>query len=203
MYQPGRMRLCPDTRAGLSGRGSLGGNTMKVSRRSRRLARAGGGAALALGMAGAAGAVSAPAQARVTAIVIKSHVVAGWGYNAQVQLGDGTITSRSGYCDIRVGNDVVQVAAGSGHGLALRSDGTVWAWGSNGAGELGDGTTTDRSTPVQVTRLTGVTQVAAYSDFSLALRSDGTVRAWGDKRQGQLGNGTTASRLTGYVRLSG
>jgi len=42
--QPGRMRLCPDTRAGLSGRGSLGGNTMKVSRRSRRLARAGGGA---------------------------------------------------------------------------------------------------------------------------------------------------------------
>ncbi len=155
MYQPGRMRLCPDTRAGLSGRGSLGGNTMKVSRRSRRLARAGGGAALALGMAGAAGAVSAPAQARVTAIVIKSHVVAGWGYNAQVQLGDGTITSRSGYCDIRVGNDVVQVAAGSGHGLALRSDGTVWAWGSNGAGELGDGTTTDRSTPVQVTRLTG------------------------------------------------
>ena len=103
---------------------------MKVLRRSQRLVRAGGCAALALGMAGAAGAVSAPAQARITAILIKSPVAAGWGNNAQGQLGDGTITGRSGYGDIRVGNDVVQVAAGSGHGLALRSDGTVWAWGS-------------------------------------------------------------------------
>lgn len=93
---------------------------MKVLRQARRLVRAGGCAALALGMAGAAGAVSAPAQARVTAILVKSSVAAGWGYNAQGQLGDGTITSRSGYGDIRVGNDVVQVAAGSGHGLALR-----------------------------------------------------------------------------------
>ena len=76
-----------------------------------------------------AGAVSAPAQARDTAILIMSDVVAGWGNNAQGQLGDGTTPSRSLYGDIRVGNDVVQVAAGSGHGLALRSDGTVWAWG--------------------------------------------------------------------------
>ena len=95
---------------------------MKVLRRSRRLARVGGCAALALGMAGAAGAVSVPARARVTAIVIQSHVVAGWGSNAEGQLGDGTITSRSGYGDIRVGNDVVQVAAGSGHGLAVLAE---------------------------------------------------------------------------------
>ena len=88
---------------------------------------------------------------------------------------------------------MVQAAAGSGHGLAVRSDGTVWAWGSDGAGELGDGTTTSRSTPVQVTGLSGVTQVAACGYFSVALRSDGTVRAWGDNRRGQLGNGTTAS----------
>ena len=80
---------------------------MKVLRRSRRLVRVGGCAVLALGMAGTAGAVSAPAQARVTAILIRSHVAAGWGYNAQGQLGDGTITSRAGYGDIRVGDDVV------------------------------------------------------------------------------------------------
>jgi alpha-tubulin suppressor-like RCC1 family protein len=100
-------------------------------------------------------AVSAPAQARDTAILITSDVVAGWGNNAQGQLGDGTTPSRSLSGDIRVGNDVVQAAAGSGHGLALRSDGTVWAWGSNGAGELGDGTRTSRSTAAQVTGLTG------------------------------------------------
>jgi hypothetical protein len=44
-------------------------------------------------MAGATGAVSAPAQARATAILIKSDVAAGWGYNAQGQLGDGTTTA--------------------------------------------------------------------------------------------------------------
>jgi alpha-tubulin suppressor-like RCC1 family protein len=176
---------------------------MKVLRQARRLVRAGGCAALALGMAGAAGAVSAPAQARVTAILVKSSVAAGWGYNAQGQLGDGTITSRSGYGDIRVGNDVVQVAAGSGHGLALRSDGTVWAWGFNGSGELGDGTRTSRSTPVQVTGLTGVTQVAASGAFSLALRSDGTVWAWGDNRAGQLGHGTTSNHEVTPARVTG
>ena len=133
---------------------------MKVLRRSRRLVWAGGCAALALGMARVADAVPAPAQARVTAILVTSHVAAGWGYNAQGQLGDGTTTSRSLSGDIRAGSDVVQVAAGNGHGLALRSDGTVWAWGFNGSGELGDGTRTSRSTPVRVTGLTGVTQVA-------------------------------------------
>ena len=148
------------------------------------------------------------AQARGAAILIRSHVAAGWGYNAEGQLGDGTITSRSGYGDISVGNDVVQVAAGSGHGLAVRSDGTVWAWGSNGAGELGDGTTTSRSTPVRVAGLTGVTQVAACGYFSVALRSDGTVWAWGDNRGGQLGRGTasnhevTPARVRGLARVT-
>ena len=69
------------------------------------------------------------AQARGATLLMRSHVAAGWGYNGDGQLGDGTSTSRSGYGNISVGNDVVQVAAGSGHGLALRSDGTVWAWG--------------------------------------------------------------------------
>jgi alpha-tubulin suppressor-like RCC1 family protein len=98
---------------------------------------------------------------------------------------------------------VVQVAAGNGHGLALRSDGTVWAWGFNGSGELGDGTRTSRSTPVQVTGLTGVTQVAASGAFSLALRSDGTVWAWGDNRAGQLGRGTTSNHEVTPARVTG
>jgi len=176
---------------------------MKVLRRSRRLVWAGGCAALALGMAGVADAVPAPAQARVTAILVTSHVAAGWGYNAQGQLGDGTTTSRSLSGDIRTGSDVVQVAAGNGHGLALRSDGTVWAWGFNGLGELGDGTRTSRSTPVRVIGLTGVTQVAASGAFSLALRSDGTVWAWGDNRAGQLGRGTTSNHEVTPARVTG
>jgi alpha-tubulin suppressor-like RCC1 family protein len=176
---------------------------MKVLRRSRRLAQVAGCTALTLGLAGMAAGAPVPAQARITGILFQSHVVASWGWNAYGQLGDGTTTGRSRYGDIRVGNDVVQVAAGFAHGLAVRSGGTVWAWGYNGYGELGDGTATNSSTPLQVTGLTGVTQVAAGTFFSLALRSDGTVWAWGRNSNGQLGRGTISDHEHTPVRVRG
>src|SRR5881628_2032757 len=88
---------------------------------------------------------------------------------------------------------VVAVAAGWGHSVALKSDGTVWAWGYNGYGQLGDGTTTQRLTPVQVSGSSGVIAIATGQYFSLALKSDGTVWAWGYNYYGQLGNGNTSN----------
>ena len=58
-------------------------------------------------------------------------------------------------------SDVVAIAAGRRHSLALKADGTVWAWGNNTDGQLGDGTTTDRLTPVQVSGLSDVVAIAA------------------------------------------
>jgi len=52
--------------------------------------------------------------------------------------------------------DMVAIAGGDFHTIALRRDGTVWAWGDNGWGQLGDGTTTNRSIPVQVQGLADV-----------------------------------------------
>ena len=167
---------------------------MKTLRRPRRLPRLVGPATLTLGLAGLSAAAAAPAQARIAVTPAVSHVVASWGDNSFGELGDGTMTIRVLYGDIAAGRDVVQVAAGRTHNLALRSDGTVSAWGLNDHGALGDGTTTDRSTPVQVKGLAGViTQVAAGEEFSLALRSDGTVWAWGRNDRGQLGRGTISS----------
>jgi alpha-tubulin suppressor-like RCC1 family protein len=164
---------------------------MKTLWRSRRLA---GYTALALTLAGTAASAAAPAQARVTVVPVVSHLVASWGDNSFGELGDGTLTTRALFRDIAAGSDVIQVAAGRTHNLAVRSDGTVTAWGINDHGALGDGTTTDRSSPVQVSGMTGViTQVAAGEEFSLALRSDGTVWAWGRNDRGQLGRGTTSS----------
>ena len=174
----------------------------RVLWRSRWLARLAGCTALAFGLAGTAGAAPAQAQARITATLIQSHVVASWGLNTEGELGDGTTTTRWQYGDVRAGNDVVQVAAGMVHALAVRSGGTVWAWGSNGLGELGDGTQAERSTPVQVTGLTGITQVAAGAFFSLALRSDGTVWAWGDNQNGQLGRGTVTDHEATPARVA-
>jgi alpha-tubulin suppressor-like RCC1 family protein len=130
--------------------------------------------------------------------------VASWGDNSWGELGDGTTAPlRTLYGDIAAGSDVVQVAAGRTHNLAVRSDGTVTAWGLNDHGALGDGTTTDRSTPVQVSGLSGViTQVAAGEAFSLALRSGGTVWAWGRNDRGQLGRGTISGGELVPARVS-
>jgi alpha-tubulin suppressor-like RCC1 family protein len=159
---------------------------MKTLRRSRRLPRLAGPATLTVGLAGLIAVAPAQARAGVTVTPAVSHVVASWGDNSWGELGDGTTAPlRTLYGDIAAGSDVVQVAAGRTHNLAVRSDGTVTAWGLNDHGALGDGTTTDRSTPVQVSGLSGViTQVAAGEAFSLALRSDGTVWAWGANDEG-------------------
>ena len=69
---------------------------------------------------------------------------------------------------------VTTVAAGGGHALALKSDGTVASWGDNGHGQT--------NVPVG---LTGVTAVAAGGSHSLALKHDRTVVAWGANGHGQ------------------
>ena len=92
---------------------------------------------------------------------------------------------------------IVQIAAGTYHILALRSDGTVWAWGNNTYGELG--TTQSTGNPAEVVgpngtgALTGVVDISGGQRFSVALRNDGSVWSWGDNIQGQLGQGSTDS----------
>jgi alpha-tubulin suppressor-like RCC1 family protein len=126
-----------------------------------------------------------------------------WGENAIGQLGDGTTIER--LTPVQVGmpplSHVTAIAAGQGHNLALKDDGTVWAWGLNLVGQLGDGTTIERLTPVQVgvPPLSGVTAVAGGNNHSLALKSDGTVWTWGWNINGQLGDGTTTDRNTPAV----
>ncbi|NHM26454.1 PKD domain-containing protein [Desulfofundulus sp. TPOSR] len=120
-----------------------------------------------------------------------------WGSNAYGALGDGTEECcRLTPVQVQGLADVVAVAAGDFHSLALKFDGTVWTWGRNWYGELGDGTREKRLYPVQVQGLADVVAVAAGDEHSLALKSDGTVWAWGRNWAGQLGDGTREDRLT-------
>jgi alpha-tubulin suppressor-like RCC1 family protein len=145
-----------------------------------------------------------------------------WGFNNQGQLGNGTsgtgtnsntpvqVIDTKGTTDTSDDGpleDVVAVAGGTFHSLALKSNGTVWAWGINDVGQLGNGTTnsTPNPNPVQVIDTKGTTDtsddgpledvvaIAAGSNHNLAVKSDGTVWAWGFNSQGMLGNGTSAA----------
>ncbi|WP_309889945.1 RCC1 repeat-containing protein [Archangium sp.] len=143
--------------------------------------------------------VVALATLQVHTLALKGDgTVWAWGFNGSGQLGTGSAgPSRSTPAPVPGLTHVVDIDTGSGHSLALKSDGTVWAWGYNAYGQLGDGTTTPRYVPVQVPGLTGVVAIAAGELHSLALKSDGTVLAWGRNGNGQLGDGTiTSSRLS-------
>lgn len=115
-----------------------------------------------------------------------------WG-----QLGDGTQTHHNNYVETfkltkaKDLTNVVTVAAGSDHSVALKNDGTVWTWGCNQFGELAHGTDTFSLEPVQAEGLENVCAISAGNNNNMALKEDGTVWAWGDNTYGQLGNGTT------------
>ena len=66
-------------------------------------------------------------------------------------------------------NNVVAIAAGGFHSLALRADGTVVGWGDN---------TVNQSTVPS--GLSNVVAIAAGENHSCALKKDGTVVQWGD-----------------------
>jgi alpha-tubulin suppressor-like RCC1 family protein len=82
----------------------------------------------------------------------------------------------------------MQIAAGSSHGVLLKTDGSVWTWGGNAYGQLGR-EAGDSWAPARVADLSGIRSVAAGAEFTMALHTDGTVWTWGENEDGQLGNG--------------
>ena len=118
-----------------------------------------------------------------------------WGDNDHGTLGDPALPRTDEVKEPRQVSglgDIVAVAAGAHHALALKRDGTVWAWGANHHGELGNGEGGFGRfvpEPVRVVDLDQVALIAAGEGFSLAARADGTVWAWGENSSGQLGIG--------------
>ena len=77
------------------------------------------------------------------------------GRNSFGQLGDGTTTSRISFVEVIPSSDVITrtvktVAAGDGHSMVLRYDGSLWATGVNGCGQIGDGTMLAKTVFVKV-----------------------------------------------------
>ena len=78
-----------------------------------------------------------------------------WGWNGVGELGNGDSTLQPSATPVQVVapsggylTNVTRMTGGQDYGIALKSDGTVWAWGDNYYGELGQGTTDSNAHPV-------------------------------------------------------
>ena len=116
------------------------------------------------------------------------------GLNSSGQLGNNSKTTKE-IIPVKVKDlsDIIKIATGNAHALALKSDGTVWAWGGNGSRQLGDGTTTKRLAPVQVQNLQNIKEISAGMNTSFAVDSYGDTYAWGSNTYGKLGLGKTTT----------
>jgi alpha-tubulin suppressor-like RCC1 family protein len=142
--------------------------------------------------------VVGPATGDWTLALATDGSVWAWGFNGAGVLGNGTFVNESSI-PVRVAflTDVVDIAAGTNHGVAVKSDGSVWSWGIRDWRQPNP----DRF-PIRVMGLSDIVAVAAGSDFSLALRDDGRVFGWGEGSSGQLGDGSQAFR-TSPVQAAG
>src|SRR2546422_1495265 len=150
-----------------------------------------------------------------------------WGENLYFQAGVPAGLNQRALLLAAGANDVVNIAAGINHTLALKSDRTVVGWGANDFGQatpppglsnvvavaagethslvlLANGTViawgdnTYRQTNVPPS-LTNVVSIAAGRAHNLALRADGQVVAWGDSSSGQT---NVPTGLDGIVALA-
>lgn len=159
------------------------------------------------------------------AVAIKSdRTVWCWGEGQDGRLGNGLVATGSSPYPGQVLRsrlpfiplaDIIQVAAGPRHTIALDITGKVWTWGDNTYGQLGDGTTWDRDCAVLVSFPEGVVIKAVAAggyekngshtgSFSIAVSMDGTIYAWGSNSRGELGiSGDTTQKTTPQVAAPG
>jgi alpha-tubulin suppressor-like RCC1 family protein len=120
-----------------------------------------------------------------------------WGLNSDGQLGIGdlspstcTVPGDDSYkcattpVQVTGLTDVIAIAAGWRHSLALVSDGTVWQWGNENQGLVRTG----KTVPTQITGFLGpIERIAAGYMHSVAIDWNRRVYAWGRGDLGELG----------------
>lgn len=124
-----------------------------------------------------------------------------WGRGEDGQLGHGQPPPESGDAAANLAVptlvsalqefEVIEVALGLWHGLALLSTGQVVSWGNNTYGQLGHGDRVTLWQPKIIEAFSNdkIEMVAAGSSHSAAVNSKGEVYVWGNGIYGQIGHG--------------
>lgn len=126
-----------------------------------------------------------------------------------ILMADGTVQSfrPGGELEPVSIDNVVGIAGGLFHVIAVKKDGTVWTWGRNDDLQLGNQTLAAKkensNIPVQVTGITNAIQVSAAAKTSFALLADGTIKAWGVGNSGMTGDGKELTGEMTTARISG
>lgn len=155
--------------------------------------------ARAVPVQGLSAVLAASAGTDFSLVINHDNTVSGWGDNRYGQLATRAIKTYASAPVLIAGlNDIVAVAAGGSHALALSRDGQVWAWGNNSFDQLG----TKPGNSVAPHPVKGLPEpdpanpvraIAAGTLNSAVLYADGSVWMWGSNLYGQFGDGKSHS----------
>ena len=148
----------------------------------------------------------AVAETALVLVRTKAGEVLQWqpGYEIPASNNEPTNSPLGHIMNLEAGKN--RLAAGDGHSLAIRADGSLWAWGRNEHGQLGIGGLDDQEKPVRVGSATNWVDVVASGNRSTAIQDDGTIWVWGDNELHQIDPGNLdaidqpvqVSGLSGY-----
>ena len=114
-----------------------------------------------------------------------------WSYGKGTygELGNGKeeITDEPVQAIFPNGTEIIQVACGESHSLALDSKGNVWAWGRNNYYQLGNNKDLNTTVPVRVQGLTNIKKIACGTNTSYALGEIGEIYSFGLNANGEGG----------------
>jgi alpha-tubulin suppressor-like RCC1 family protein len=111
-----------------------------------------------------------------------------WGWNANGQLGDGTLASRVAPTVVSGGLTFQSIGAGEQWTCGLTTLGKAYCWGAV------PGVSATQATPQTYPSAPTFSSLSVGGTHACALTPDGTAYCWGGNNAGQVGDSTTINR---------